>query len=183
MQLTNRTATRLALWLAGFVLSMVSAAQTHQAHPVNVTIDASKTGPPISKYLYGQFLEHAGGLVNESVWAEMLDDRKFYYPITSKPAEEAPAPTPGRRRRPPPRRWTPIGGDQFISMNTEHPYIHFRGAQSLGFGAEHEARDCRGETRKLRSSVADGAKVGGCDDYARAEAGGHGRRAGDSIRT
>jgi alpha-N-arabinofuranosidase len=122
MQIAKRSWTRSALWLAAFGLSFVSAAQTRQAHPVNVTIDASKTGPPISKYLYGQFLEHAGGLVNESVWAEMLDDRKFYYLITSKPPEEAPAPAPGRRRRPPPRRWTPIGGDQFITMDAEHPY-------------------------------------------------------------
>ena len=106
----------------GVLLLLVSTAQTQQTHPVNVTIDASKTGPPISKYLYGQFLEHAGGLVNESVWAEMLDDRKFYYPITSKPPEEPPAAAPGRRRRPPPRRWTPIGGDQFITMDTEKAY-------------------------------------------------------------
>ena len=113
---------RQALLLAGFALLIVSGAQTQQTHPVNVTIDASKTGPPISKYLYGQFLEHAGGLVNESVWAEMLDDRKFYYPITSKAPEEPPAVTPGRRRRPPPRRWVPIGGDQFITMDTEKAY-------------------------------------------------------------
>ena len=50
-----------------------------QTQPVNATIDVSKTGAPISKYVYGQFLEHIGGLVNNSIWAEMLDDRKFYY--------------------------------------------------------------------------------------------------------
>ena len=124
MQLGRSTSVlkRSALLMGGFVLSFVSAAQTQQAHPVNVTIDASKTGASISKYLYGQFLEHAGGLVNESVWAEMLDDRKFYYPITSKPPEEPAAPAPGRRRRPPPRRWTPIGGDQFITMDTDKAY-------------------------------------------------------------
>ncbi len=35
-----------------------------QTQPVNATIDASKTGPPISKYIYGQFLEHGGNIVN-----------------------------------------------------------------------------------------------------------------------
>jgi len=49
--------------LTALSFAAVSAAQTHT---VNVTIDASKTGAPISKYLYGQFLEHGGNIVNES---------------------------------------------------------------------------------------------------------------------
>ena len=38
-------------------------------------------------YVYGQFLEHAGGLVYGSLWCEMLDDRKFYYDVTNKVPE------------------------------------------------------------------------------------------------
>jgi hypothetical protein len=38
---------------------------------ISVTIDAGKTSAPISPYLYGQFIEHIGDLVNRSVWAEM----------------------------------------------------------------------------------------------------------------
>ena len=91
-----------------------------QSKPVNATIDASKTGAPISKYIYGQFLEHGGDIVNEGVWAEMLTDRKFYYPITSKPPEEPPV--PAWRRRGPRRRWVPIGGDEFVTMDTKKPY-------------------------------------------------------------
>lgn len=56
------------LVIAGFH-SVVCSAQTQ---PVNATIDVSKTGAPISKYIYGQFLEHGGSIVNEGVWAEML---------------------------------------------------------------------------------------------------------------
>ena len=37
-----------------------------------MSIDASETGAPISKYLYGQFLEHGGNIVNDGIWAEML---------------------------------------------------------------------------------------------------------------
>lgn len=48
---------RPAVFLAVLFLSILSAAQTP---PVNVSIDASKTGAPISKYVYGQFLEHGG---------------------------------------------------------------------------------------------------------------------------
>jgi alpha-N-arabinofuranosidase len=88
--------------------------------PIQVVISAAKTGPPISKYIYGQFLEHGGNIVNEGVWAEMLEDRKFFNPITTK-APEAP-PVPAWRRRGSPRRWTPIGGDEVVFMDTENPY-------------------------------------------------------------
>ena len=66
-----------------------------------VVIDAGKTGAPISPYIYGQFIEHIGDLVNRSLWAEMVDDRKFYYPITPKPPEQRPV--QGRRAN----RWMP----------------------------------------------------------------------------
>ena len=67
--------------LAAVFLILGAAAQTSsaQSRRVTVSVDASKTGAPISPYLYGQFIEHIGDLVNRSVWAEMLDDRKFYY--------------------------------------------------------------------------------------------------------
>ena len=52
-----------------------------QARTIHATIDASKTGAPISKYIYGQFLEHGGDIVNTGVWSEMLVDRKFFYPV------------------------------------------------------------------------------------------------------
>ena len=46
-----------------------------------VKIDASKTQEPISQYIYGQFIEHLGRCIYGGLWAEMLEDRKFYYPI------------------------------------------------------------------------------------------------------
>ncbi|HEV7218026.1 MAG TPA: hypothetical protein VGN39_04060, partial [Terriglobales bacterium] len=44
-------------------------------------IDAAKVSPPISKYMYGMFLEHLGSLTYRSLWSEVLDDRKFYFPV------------------------------------------------------------------------------------------------------
>jgi alpha-N-arabinofuranosidase len=112
-----------ALLLAALSLSLVSAAQTA---PVNVAIDATKTGAPISKYIYGQFLEHGGDIVNTGVWSEMLVDRKFYYPV----ATSAPTPPPimgnaagnPRFRRVPTRWWAPIGGDDTVTMDTKAPF-------------------------------------------------------------
>jgi len=105
------------LVLTALLFSTLCSAQTQ---PVTATIDASKTGAPISKYIYGQFLEHGGNIVNEGVWAEMLEDRKFYYPVTSKPPEAPPV--PAWRRRGPRRHWVPIGGDEFVTMDANKPY-------------------------------------------------------------
>ena len=86
--------------------------------PIVATIDAQQTAPPVSKYEFGMFIEHIGTLIYRSVWSEMLDDRKFYFPINSKTRAEARAGrrfsrhataqvAPGRARRRVPR-WTRI---------------------------------------------------------------------------
>ena len=106
------------VWLPlALLISTFAFAQTQ---PVKVTIDASKTAAPISKYIYGQFLEHIGGIVNNGIWAEMLDDRKFYFPITSHPPAE-PAGQP-RFRHATLRHWAPIGADDFVIMDSDRPY-------------------------------------------------------------
>ena len=115
----NLPGTKLSLPLALFLFTSLSVAQPAN-QPVRATIDVSKTGPPISKYIYGQFLEQIGGLVNNGIWAEMLDDRKFYYPITSHPPA---GPAGPRFRRVALRHWMPIGGDEAITMDTDRPYV------------------------------------------------------------
>jgi alpha-N-arabinofuranosidase len=133
---------RPVVLLAFLFLVIASAAQTS---PVNVTIDAAKTGPPISKYIYGQFLEHGGDIVNSGVWSEMLVDRKFFYPV----AVTAPAPPPvmgnaagnPRFRRTPTRWWAPIGGEDVVIMDTKAPFagdqtplVKLDGKVPRGFG-------------------------------------------------
>jgi len=103
-----------------FTALLCSTLCSAQTQPVHATIDASQTSAPISKYIYGQFLEHIGGIVNNNIWAEMLDDRKFYYPITSHPPAEPSGPT---RRRAALRHWTPIGADEFVTMDADRPYV------------------------------------------------------------
>ncbi len=61
-----------------------------------VHLDPAATATPINPFIYGQFIEHLGRCIYGGIWAEMLEDRKFYYPVT---AEYAPnrglAPTAG----------------------------------------------------------------------------------------
>lgn len=102
------------------VVPLFSTLSSAQDRPVHASIDASKTAAPISKYIYGQFLEHIGGIVNNNIWAEMLDDRKFYYPINSHPPAEPAGPS---WRRTAVRHWVPIGADEFVTMDAERPYV------------------------------------------------------------
>src|SRR5580704_6346462 len=113
----------LAVAVSTFLLSTALRAQTNV---VNAAIDISKTGAPISKNIYGQFLEHGGDIVNTGVWSEMLVDRKFFYPV----AVAAPTPPPvmgnaagnPRFRRTPTRWWSPVGGDNVVTMDAKSPY-------------------------------------------------------------
>ena len=54
------------------------------AHEISITIDATKPGAPINPFIYGQFIEHLGRCIYGGIWAEMLEDRKFFYPVTDK---------------------------------------------------------------------------------------------------
>jgi alpha-N-arabinofuranosidase len=83
---------------------------------LTVTVDASKTGEPITKYIYGQFIEHKPDQINKGLWAEMLDDRKFFYPVTSRDDQQN---TPQQQRK----RWRPIGPDESVVMDRERPYV------------------------------------------------------------
>lgn len=58
----------------------VSAPATKPA-VAEVMVDASQTSVPISPYIYGQFIEHLGRCIYGGIWAEMLEDRKFYFPV------------------------------------------------------------------------------------------------------
>lgn len=118
-----------------FFVLLASLNTYAQTKSIRATIDAGQAGAPISKRIYGQFIEHIAGIINTGIWAEMLEDRKLYYPITS----QAP-PATGQERRGPVRRWTPIGPDESITMDSKHSYagdhaamVKLNGAEAHGF--------------------------------------------------
>ena len=63
-----------------------------------VIVDAAKLGEPIAPFVYGQFIEHLGRCIYGGLWAEMLEDRKFYYPVDGRGAGLGDV-TPGKRPR------------------------------------------------------------------------------------
>ena len=106
------------------VFFMIPAAQAQTAQPqtVKVNVDVSKTSAPVSKYELGMFIEHIGPLIYRSLWSEMLDDRKFYFPITSKEPEaqgRRGGGFPGRQLR----KWRPVGPDEAIVMDKQNPFV------------------------------------------------------------
>jgi alpha-N-arabinofuranosidase len=74
--------------------------------PVRVRVEASKTGEPISKYIYGQFIEHLGRCIYGGIWAERLEDRKFYYDVGKKPSP-----------------WRVLGSPKCVSMEKTDPFV------------------------------------------------------------
>jgi alpha-N-arabinofuranosidase len=126
LQTVSRT--RPLLFRKFLVLSLcfVPIAALSQTSPITATVDVAKTGAPISKNIYGQFLEHGGDIVNAGIWSEMLVDRKFFYPV----ATAAPTPPPAignaagnpRFENIPKRWWAPVGGDGVVTMDGKAPF-------------------------------------------------------------
>jgi alpha-N-arabinofuranosidase len=111
-----------ALWLVSAVAATAQQAGPALAGQLKATIDTQQTAPPVSKYLYGQFVEHIGNTMYGSLWAEMVDDRKFYFPITvEKPAASAvPAGSPFSMKV---REWHPVGPVEVVVMDKEKPFV------------------------------------------------------------
>ncbi|HXK08635.1 MAG TPA: alpha-N-arabinofuranosidase [Vicinamibacteria bacterium] len=120
-----RSTLRLILALA-LLVSIASGLRATPAapaspSPVKAVVDASRTSPPIRPTLYGMFIEHAGSLVYRAMWAEVIDDRKFWNAVAVETAAAPPA-RPGPFGAPP-RRWTPVGPIEFVTMDTRQAYV------------------------------------------------------------
>jgi len=103
---------------------LAGVSQTAVAAPA-VTIEAGRTGEPISKYVYGQFIEHQGRCIYGGIWAEMIEDRKFYFPIApimpgvGVISQGGMGVVMGAEISP----WRPIGLNKNVIMTQENSYV------------------------------------------------------------
>lgn len=82
----------------------------------SITVNADSLSEPMPVYIYGQFIEHLGRCIYGGIWAEMLEDRKFWY-------------VPGERESP----WRVGGNRQLFSMDK---VASFTGAQTPVLSAD-----------------------------------------------
>ncbi len=95
-----------AAMIAAAPMAMGSESSEKGAKAPTITIDAKQTGEPISKYIYGQFIEHLGRCIYGGIWAEMLEDRKFFSAVGSKTSP-----------------WKVIGDSGAVRMSQEKPFV------------------------------------------------------------
>jgi alpha-L-arabinofuranosidase len=107
-----------------FMTQLIAGADT-------VKIDLATTGQPISKYIYGQFAEHLGKSINGGMWSEMIQDRKFYFPVEDQFDPWGVATDPmwdtGPYRFLKASPWKVVGPAGSVTMDRQHP---FTGAQT-----------------------------------------------------
>ena len=121
--------TRIALFAAAaFCLGCSVTAFAQEAAPnvpdqLKVTINTQQTADPVSKYVFGSFIEHIGGTIYRSMWSELLDDRKFWFPITSKDEPLPPGQNAVQRQRMALRKWRPVGPDEAVSLDADQPFV------------------------------------------------------------
>jgi len=93
---------RRLMLASSFVTIALSTVSASAATRPGIVIDASKPGPPVSKYIYSQFIEHLGRCIYGGIWAEMLEDRKFFLAVGAKDSP-----------------WKPIGREKTVTMVTK----------------------------------------------------------------
>ncbi len=88
----------------------------------SIAVDASQVSQPLSANIYSQFIEHLGRCVYGGIWAEMLEDRKFYHPITAEyrpytSLRDSSFPVVGRSP------WEITGAPGGVTMSTTQPFV------------------------------------------------------------
>src|SRR5579863_4700646 len=96
-------------WFDDLGLQLISARELKPT----ITIDAAKTREPMPDLIYGQFIEHLGRSIYGGIWAEMLEDRKFYSTVGETRRDKVYVPSP----------WKSVGASSAVTMVTENPYV------------------------------------------------------------
>jgi alpha-N-arabinofuranosidase len=84
---------------------------------INAVIQTDDEIANIHPYTYGMFTELLGNIFDHGLWAEMLSDRKFFYPVDTTTTFDPPN-TRGKQNK-----WYPIGGVNAVTMSTEKSFV------------------------------------------------------------
>lgn len=96
-------------WFDDLKLELISA----RALRPSVTIHAAKTREPMPDLIYGQFIEHLGRSIYGGIWAEMLEDRKFYSAVGETRRDRVHVPSP----------WRAVGDASAVTMVKEDAFV------------------------------------------------------------
>ena len=100
----------------GFTIA--SAAKEAAPQPkIEATVHLDQEGEHIHPFVHGMFTELLGNMFENGIWAEMLSDRKFFYPVDNS---ETLNPRNSRRHQ---LRWRPIGPESSVQMDKENAYV------------------------------------------------------------
>jgi alpha-N-arabinofuranosidase len=96
-------------WFDDLQLELIAARTLKPA----VTIHAAKRREPMPDLIYGQFIEHLGRCIYGGIWAEMLEDRKFYSAVGETRRDPVHVPSP----------WKAVGAANAVTMVKENAYV------------------------------------------------------------
>ena len=96
-------------WFDDLGLELISARELKPT----ITIDAGKTREAMPDLIYGQFIEHLGRSIYGGIWAEMLEDRKFYSAVGETRHDKVYVPSP----------WKAVGELRAVTMVQENVYV------------------------------------------------------------
>lgn len=139
MEQNNGLITRRSMIVGGMAVGLAATlpdlTRAQVSPAIRATIDPSRSGDPITAYMYGALEEHIGGLINYSLWAEVLDDRKFFYQVDNQPVPAGAR--PGMRGSG--RKWTPLEGSRVTMdragayVGDQSPVVALDGTEARGF--------------------------------------------------
>jgi alpha-N-arabinofuranosidase len=110
------------LFLFVFLAFLGRSLAAEPGDPIRLRLKPDEVRPAINPYIYGQFIEHLGRCIYGGIWAEMLEDRKFYFPITPeyKPytsLKDTPFPVVGASP------WEILGTSEGVTMDKNQPFV------------------------------------------------------------
>jgi alpha-L-arabinofuranosidase len=96
-------------WFDDLKLELISA----RTLKPTIAFDVAKTREPMPDLIYGQFIEHLGRSIYGGIWAEMLEDRKFYSAVGETRRDKTFVPSP----------WQAVGGAGAVTMIKENAFV------------------------------------------------------------